>query len=491
MASSAHSHEERVIQATASSSAEASEKKSKSDWCLGLFFVFLVCLLWASGSIIVQFVADDIGYNRPFVFTYIGSGVISGLVPSYLVLSLLGLARNPPLREEGGRKDGGLEYEELAAASDTNESGDADTDAGTAALPQQPNAGEEEAENRLLGTSDGRVAASNGSVRRAPEVLNTTGVVVAGSDPVVRDPLKSHLFMFKIGLSLSVVWYLSQWSYAASLGYTSVSSSTIISNSGALFAYLFNVAAGSERFTKTKTAGVLLALSGAAMVGLGDKGDDDASKDSVWGDAAALAAAVGYGVYTTILRVKSPSDDEVSMSLVLGYMGCANVMIFLPLLVGLALLPGVNALQGLTWHVVQLIVIRAVMENLFSELLWARAILLTTPTVATVGCSMTIPMAFASDFILHGIVPHGLAVLGSLLVVAGFCFVIDREESVGGVGDGGGHGGAGGGGGGSGAACPSVRNRRCWCLRFRPTKAGERCSPPPSSSPSSIARDTA
>lgn len=47
-----------------------------------------------------------------------------------------------------------------------------------------------------------------------------------------------------------------------------MSSSTIISNSGALFAYLFNVAAGSERFTKTKTVGVFFALLGAVMVGI-------------------------------------------------------------------------------------------------------------------------------------------------------------------------------------------------------------------------------
>ena len=37
---------------------------------------------------------------------------------------------------------------------------------------------------------------------------------------VVRKPLKSHLFMAKISLSLSVIWYFSQWSYATSLGYT-------------------------------------------------------------------------------------------------------------------------------------------------------------------------------------------------------------------------------------------------------------------------------
>lgn len=232
-----------------------------------------------------------------------------------------------------GGKDGGIAYKELAATSDTDDRGDAVT---TADLPQQLNAAEEEAaENRLLGTSGGGVAAVNGPGRRGiPEVLTTTNVVVAGPEPggelpdrrlsgwsrdggrllfdasmsslpvrttcsrarhalrqahavafssnvqilncmlsprppppplllspcqsslvfrvvshellylasiaserpptsflfrcfwsltttaVVRKPLKSHLFMAKISLSLSVIWYFSQWSYATSLGYT-------------------------------------------------------------------------------------------------------------------------------------------------------------------------------------------------------------------------------------------------------------------------------
>eukprot|EP00903_Cladosiphon_okamuranus_P019971 g18350.t3 len=460
MPSAGVSYEETATQEGSESSAEAAERKSRSDWILGLFFIFLVCLLWASSSIIVQIVADNIGYNQPFVFTYIGSSVISCLVPSYLGLSLLGLVRNPPLREGSGGVDGGVAYRELEATSDGGER----PDAGTTTPQDHPDAGEETAENRLLGTNGGGVAAVNRSGRDDVEVLSTTRVVVADLKPAARAPLKSHLFMFKISLSLSVVWYLSQWSYAASLGYTSVSSSTIISNSGALFAYLFNVAAGSERFTKFKTVGVFLALLGAILVGLGDKGDDDASKDSVWGDAAALAAAVGYGIYSTILTLRSPSADEVSMSLVLGYMGSANVLIFLPLLLGLALAPGVQALQGLTWHVVQLIVIRSVMDSLFSELLWAKAILLTTPTVATVGCSLTIPIAFASDFLLHGMVPNTLAVVGASLVVGGFYFVSDRKESVG--------------GGGRASGGKGV-----------PVKPDAPCSPSPCDS-SSAARDT-
>ena len=37
------------------------------------------------------------------------------------------------------------------------------------------------------------------------------------------------------------------------------------------------------------------------------------------------------------------------------------------------------------------------MNNVLSDYLWARAVVLTTPTVATVGLSLTIPLAFVSD----------------------------------------------------------------------------------------------
>ncbi|CAM9482215.1 unnamed protein product [Ectocarpus sp. 12 AP-2014] len=406
---------------------EAVEQRSKRQWALGIFFIVLVSVLWAAGSIIVQFIADDIGYNQPFVFTYICSAVMTFFVPSYLGLAFVGLAHNPPFRDRAGTAgdDRGPAYKELAGREETEEDHEADITIVPGCTPQD----------------------------RSPE----------------KPRMRSHLFMLKAGLCVSLVWFFAQWTYNTSLAYTSVTSSTIIANSSALFTYLFSVVARTERFTKTKTVGVALALLGAVMaslVGLGDKEDGDSAHDSLWGDAAALMSAVGYGVYSTILTILCPSDDEVSMSLVLGYLGVANALIFLPLVVGLAYAPGMHILHGLTFHIVQLIVFKAVMDNVISGLLWARAILLTTPTVATVGCSLTIPIAFMSDFAMHGKVPNPLAVLGAFLVVGGFYFVSDREG-----------GGVGGGSSDGGEACcnaagvcPTERN---FCLRRTRAKSDE------------------
>ena len=47
------------------------------------------------------------------------------------------------------------------------------------------------------------------------------------------------------------------------------------------------------------------------------------------------------------------------------------------------------------------------MNNVLSDYLWARAVVLTTPTVATVGLSLTIPLAFISDLFVK--VKHSLS----------------------------------------------------------------------------------
>ncbi|CAM9384091.1 unnamed protein product [Sphacelaria rigidula] len=154
-------------------------------------------------------------------------------------------------------------------------------------------------------------------------------------------------------------------------------------------------------------------------VGLGDSGGEE----YFLGDMAALVSAIGYGVYSTMLAKAAPSDDAVSMPLVLGYVGVINGILLFPLLLLFALAPGIHSLQGMNLEVLKMVVVKALLDNVLSELLWARAILLTTPTVATVGLSLTIPIAFLTDFVLHRKHPKGLAITGALLVVGGFICV--------------------------------------------------------------------
>ena len=79
--------------------------------------------------------------------------------------------------------------------------------------------------------------------------------------------------------------------------------------------------------------------------------------------------------------------------------------------------------------IVGFLVLSGLCDNVLSDYLWARSVLLTSPTVATIGMSITIPLAMASDAILNGGRPDWTAIAGALLVLLGFCMVnIDRSS---------------------------------------------------------------
>lgn len=59
------------------------------------------------------------------------------------------------------------------------------------------------------------------------------------------------------------------------------------------------------------------------------------------------------------------------------------------------------------------------LDNVLSDYLWAKALLLTTPTAATAGLNIQIPIAAVVDSV-RGMVPSPLRVLGAAAVLVGF-----------------------------------------------------------------------
>lgn len=60
---------------------------------------------------------------------------------------------------------------------------------------------------------------------------------------------------------------------------------------------------GLEEVTYGKLMGIITCFLGAVCVGLNDT-ESDSKEHSVIGDAVALFAALGYGLYTTMIRYK-------------------------------------------------------------------------------------------------------------------------------------------------------------------------------------------
>ena len=218
--------------------------------------------------------------------------------------------------------------------------------------------------------------------------------------------------------------------------WTSIASSTIISNLSGSFTLAFSYWVGLEEVTWLKIIGLSLCFIGVVLVTLQDStndddGDDSNTSQSTLGDIMAICSAFGYGIYTTYLRYHVPNEDLVSMQLILGYMGLICGLFIWPFLL-IVIYFHIDDVTNFSGLILAYLVFTGIFDYVVSDYLWARAIVLTTPTVATVGLSITIPMAFVADALLNGYNSESLsiyAIFGSILVMCGFALLNINIES--------------------------------------------------------------
>ncbi|XP_022771436.1 solute carrier family 35 member F5 isoform X2 [Durio zibethinus] len=230
----------------------------------------------------------------------------------------------------------------------------------------------------------------------------------------------------KVSLLICPFWFLAQLTFNLSLKYTTVTSNTILSSASSLFTFLVSLAFLGEKFTWVKLVSVILCMAGTIIVSLGDSSNSKnlsvIASNPVLGDILALLSAALYAVYVTLIRKKLPDDDEksgrASMAQFLGFLGLFNLFIFLPF----ALVLNVTKLESfntLSWKQFGLIMGKGLLDNVLSDYLWAKAVLLTTTTVATAGLTIQVPLAAVVDTLI-GKAPHLMDYLGAIAVMIGF-----------------------------------------------------------------------
>jgi solute carrier family 35 protein F5 len=74
------------------------------------------------------------------------------------------------------------------------------------------------------------------------------------------------------------------------------------------------------------------------------------------------------------------------------------------------------------------LLVNSLFGTTLSDYLWLLAVLLLSPVIATVGLSMTIPVAMISDMIIQSTSFSGIYILGSILVAIGFVVVNLHED---------------------------------------------------------------
>jgi solute carrier family 35, member F5 len=398
---------------------------SLSSYALGLIFIVIVAVIWSVSSIVVQYLYKQQDFDAPFLLTYIGTSLFTVL----LVFPYKPSGGAHRDLERDGEQSLGI-YQQVSQRLDVHQQPDFDD-----------NDDDEHQRHQDLPT-------------------HPTDI------PIIDAKIWTDYDHRIAAAKIAPVWFISNFAYNSSLRYTSITSSTILVNTGSLFTFLFALLTEDEHFHVYKLMGVLCGISGCILTGLHDasstsSNDDDehhtrirsvlrlllgdralplheqvesnkSDDNAVWGDILSLVSAVFYGVYAVMVRVLCPHDESLmSMKRFLGYIGLWNMLVLSPIVIWQVR----SSSATLSAFVVACLIGKGMFDNVLSDYLWARAVILTSATVATVGLGLTIPLAFLSDVAMgRPDVLNVESVVGAVAILTGFLLVNigqqkDNEDS--------------------------------------------------------------
>nr|XP_043618121.1 solute carrier family 35 member F5 [Erigeron canadensis] len=381
--------------------------KSKTwRWVLGLIYILAVATIWIAASFVVQSVVD--GGVSPFLVTYICNSLFIIYIPLVEIGRYLEDKYGSLLfwRSRDNSNSSGLQESEVS---------------------------------NLLVEKDVRAQDNGLGVRTVTEGVNlqddaTLRTNVAPEQHVIGDPSSeldskgrwTRTRLAKASLLVCPFWFLAQLSFNVSLKYTTVTSNTILSSSSSLFTFLVSLVFLGEKFTWIKLFSVLLCMGGTIIVSLGDSksGMSATASNPLVGDILALVSSAFYAVYVTLIRKTLPDEDDhaktgkVSMAQFLGFLGLFNLLLFSPIAIILHL-ANLEPFDTISRKQFGLIVGKGLLDNVLSDYLWAKAVLLTTTTVATAGLTIQVPLAAIVDSVI-GNAPSFMDYIGAAAVMVGF-----------------------------------------------------------------------
>ena len=449
---------------------------------LGYASIMLVCVVWVGGSFLVE--SLEAAGLSPLLLTYVCNALFVVLLPVYYARRrVLGKttpetaggddaardgaeSRSAPRGPRGGGDAGGNGAENFSYEQPVSGEDEAD-DYGTALLdvPEggdvRTEHGDVEGDASRLGEGFDAAAArrrSRGAARFARGAggargLNTHTATFAGYTEAER-----FEYTARAAVGIAPLWFAAQLAFNYSLLYTSVTSNSILSTSSAIFTFGLSVYLVNERYSKERVLAILVYMLGSALVTLADSAREAGESSLVptdtpdrhagsisggssgsdvviesggvsksggvaFGNSLCVLAAALYAGYTAAIRWALPDDPETSMLLFLGLLGLVNLFgVGLIVLVGATFFGAFrDVFAECTASAFALVVAKGLVDNVLSDYLWARAVLLTSPTTASVGLSMQIPLAAVTEVLLgHANWLKNASSAAAMLVGCGF-----------------------------------------------------------------------
>ncbi|KAI9224313.1 hypothetical protein BC828DRAFT_402351 [Blastocladiella britannica] len=409
----------------------------------GLAALLGVVCLWVASSFLISYTFDEETFFKPFLLTYYNTSAFS----LYLIPAGLRHAAQQWRHRSQPEMTGSEADPERAATRSTMRSPAASIIASestplVSSAPQssldygtpsiKPSASFTSLRTRQRSRSrspcppashlPALVASALADIPESPvsELAPTTALTPSAED---LDPLTARETA-KLALQFCILWFLANYLTNASLGLTSVASTTILSSMSGPFTLAIAARTGADTPSLTKALAVALSIGGVVAVSLADSGASGPSALTTgWiasaGDVLALSGALFYALYITFLKLSVQHESRINMPLFFGILGVCNAVLLAPVLV-LLHWTGIETFVWPSSQVFMIMTVNAVLGTVVSDYLWMLAMLLTGPVVVTLGLSLTIPVAMVGEALLKHATYSVAYSLGAGLIVLGF-----------------------------------------------------------------------